>query len=133
MCYVCTDTESTPSNPLVSPCDCKGGTKFVHVSCLRKWVIKDREEKVCVVQRLGGDNPYQCGVCKASYKHADGGVRIFDREVEAPSIELVVLLSSAEEILNRGTTYSVSFKPLIDSEGGIRPLVIGRNANCDVR
>ena len=133
ICYVCTDTEDTPENPLVSPCECKGGTKFVHINCLRKWVIKGREEKVCVVQRLGGDNPHRCSVCKANYKQCDKGVKIFNREVEAPSIEFVVLLSSNQETLDRGTTYSVSFKPLMDAPSGIRPLALGRNANCDVR
>jgi len=36
-CYCCFSDEETADNPLVSPCSCKGDTKWIHIECLRKW------------------------------------------------------------------------------------------------
>ena len=36
MCRYCFD-EGDADNPLISPCKCKGGQKWVHLSCLRRW------------------------------------------------------------------------------------------------
>lgn len=36
-CYMCFDDEDTSENPLVAPCLCKGGTRYVHLTCLQKW------------------------------------------------------------------------------------------------
>ena len=35
LCRYCFSGEE--DGPLISPCACKGGQKFVHVECLRKW------------------------------------------------------------------------------------------------
>jgi len=114
MWYVCTETSDTKDTPLISPCNCKGGTKYVHVQCLRQWVIKDKEKKVCVIQRREGNNPYVCNVCKTSYKYTvkgkgkgEGNVRVFKKTVEPPFVEAVVLISSDETVMPRGTSYSM--------------------------
>ena len=36
ICRFCFDGPED-SNPLISPCDCKGGQKYIHLSCLRQW------------------------------------------------------------------------------------------------
>lgn len=41
--------------------------RYVHVSCLRRWAIKDKDERICVVTSVGGDNNYTCTVCKSPY------------------------------------------------------------------
>jgi hypothetical protein len=52
-CYMCFDDEDTTDNPLVAPCLCKGGTRYVHLECLQKWQAAAGEEKVrCAVLRL---------------------------------------------------------------------------------
>ena len=35
MCRYCFGGEE--DGELISPCDCKGGQKFVHLNCLRRW------------------------------------------------------------------------------------------------
>ena len=37
MCRICFETENTESDPLIAPCLCAGGQKFVHRSCLEEW------------------------------------------------------------------------------------------------
>lgn len=45
-CYMCFDDEDTVDNPLVAPCHCKGGTRYVHLDCLQRWQSSTTEEKV---------------------------------------------------------------------------------------
>jgi hypothetical protein len=45
-CYMCFDDEDTEENPLVAPCLCKGGTRYVHVECLQKWQCAAADDKV---------------------------------------------------------------------------------------
>ncbi|XP_067672437.1 E3 ubiquitin-protein ligase MARCHF1-like [Haliotis asinina] len=45
ICRIC-HCEAEPNNPLISPCLCSGSLKFVHSSCLQKW-IKSSEKNVC--------------------------------------------------------------------------------------
>ena len=135
MCYVCTDNGDTDEDPLVNPCKCKGGTKYVHVSCLRQWVIKDKDEGICKVTSQGGTNCYKCSVCKSPYryevKRKGKTTEIFDRSVKAPSLTCMVVMSSDNSILPRGKLYQISFESLI-REDNLRPVSLGRNSECDV-
>jgi len=45
-CYMCFDDTDTPDNPLVAPCQCKGGTRYVHIECLQRWQCSSAEDKV---------------------------------------------------------------------------------------
>ena len=131
-CYVCTDDEETPGNPIVNPCNCKGGTKWVHVNCLRRWVMKDKEETICVHIRDNGDNSHHCDVCRRSYKFEVDGVKLFEDEVQSPSLSLLVLVTSDADAMPRGDQYQISFDTLQRQEGGLRPITIGRNCKNDV-
>lgn len=55
-CWICYDNEE---EQLIQPCDCKGGTKYVHHACLKKWLMErpaeNNKEAIC------------CSVCKALY------------------------------------------------------------------
>jgi len=162
MCYVCTDDIDSAEDPIVAPCLCKGGTKWVHVSCLRRWAIKDRDERVCVVASATGDNNYTCGVCRSPYAYEtatcassankkeykeSGGVEkggggaqtttLFEKEIKAPYIKARVLISSDHTVMPRGDVYNISFCSLLDAQGesgaNARTAVsVGRNPENDV-
>lgn len=36
-CRICFDTEISDDDPLISPCACKGTSKYVHKNCLNQW------------------------------------------------------------------------------------------------
>lgn len=38
LCYMCYDPHDTADDPLVAPCDCKGDTRYLHVSCLQNGI-----------------------------------------------------------------------------------------------
>jgi len=135
-CYVCTDSESTPSDPLVAPCACKGGTKYVHITCLRQWATKDKVQGICTVIKENGDNCYVCSVCKTPYAYVRQGVKIFESDVEPPCLTLRVMVTADDEILAVGTRFHVSFESVLRqamAEGRpARPLSIGRNSSNDI-
>ncbi|CAD8099012.1 unnamed protein product [Paramecium primaurelia] len=37
-CRICLSTGETLTNPLIDPCKCCGGTKYIHIKCLLKWI-----------------------------------------------------------------------------------------------
>jgi hypothetical protein len=66
LCRYCFDDEEY--GELLAPCDCAGGQKWVHLSCLRRW-----QRMVLVTQpthpRFWQDDVrhHQCNVCKAEF------------------------------------------------------------------
>ncbi|XP_018543668.1 probable E3 ubiquitin-protein ligase MARCHF10 [Lates calcarifer] len=39
-CRICHSGDSSPTNPLLTPCLCSGSLRFVHHDCIRKWILK---------------------------------------------------------------------------------------------
>ena len=68
ICYLEED-ENNPENPLVQPCTCTGSVKFIHLTCLRKWV----STRSCVKIDTSSDcsifliKPVECELCKTKY------------------------------------------------------------------
>ena len=44
VCRICYGEDSNDENPLISPCICKGSTKYIHYLCLRNWLNSKIEE-----------------------------------------------------------------------------------------
>mmetsp|Transcript_54258 Transcript_54258/g.129329 ORF Transcript_54258/g.129329 Transcript_54258/m.129329 type:complete len:430 (+) Transcript_54258:89-1378(+) len=66
MCRIC--FEGASEGDLVSPCDCEGSQKYVHLSCLRRWqrsVQLGASNHPEEVRRE--DRHTRCGVCKAKF------------------------------------------------------------------
>ena len=68
ICYLEED-ENNPENPLVQPCICTGSVKFIHLTCLRKWV----STRSCVKIDTSSDcsifliKPVECELCKTKF------------------------------------------------------------------
>lgn len=56
-CRICFTHEETDNNPLISPCQCNGTSKFVHKLCLNEWRNFNR----------GREAWTKCMECKANY------------------------------------------------------------------
>lgn len=85
-CWVCFATEEEDTEALwVQPCNCRGTTKWVHQSCLQRWV--DEKEK-------GGDRggKITCPQCQTEYiiVYPNMGVCVFLLD----SIDTVVMKGS---------------------------------------
>ena len=56
ICRICLE-KGNKDNPLISPCLCEGSIKYVHQSCLKKWLIKSK-----IRPELS-----RCEICKDKY------------------------------------------------------------------
>ena len=56
ICRFCFETALTLNSPLISPCECRGSQKFIHLICLNKWRNQNPSQ-----------NMSQCFVCRKPY------------------------------------------------------------------
>jgi hypothetical protein len=57
-CRFCFDNYAVISNPLISPCICKGSIKYIHLKCLFKWIYNTPEQP-----------REQCNMCHGFYTY----------------------------------------------------------------
>lgn len=66
-CKVCFTEANTQSNPLLSPCNCAGSMKFIHLMCLKTWL----NSKLTVQQtdsiRSYFWKSFECEICKVLF------------------------------------------------------------------
>lgn len=80
-CYMCYETSHTYSNPLISPCKCRGDTRYLHLQCLREWYHSsyggnqsggggrdEGNEGISRVIRTSKTGTPACRVCNTPYK-----------------------------------------------------------------
>ncbi|KAG2453659.1 hypothetical protein HYH02_001872 [Chlamydomonas schloesseri] len=56
-CRICIEPQTNKDDPLVSPCLCKGSTRYIHRSCLAKWRAAN----------VGTKAHYRCEICHFEY------------------------------------------------------------------
>ena len=45
MCRICLSNEISKYNVLISPCECSGSIKYIHVDCLKTWLYNKIQTK----------------------------------------------------------------------------------------
>eukprot|EP00559_Dactyliosolen_fragilissimus_P009846 CAMPEP_0184855252 /NCGR_PEP_ID=MMETSP0580-20130426/552_1 /TAXON_ID=1118495 /ORGANISM="Dactyliosolen fragilissimus" /LENGTH=738 /DNA_ID=CAMNT_0027349719 /DNA_START=539 /DNA_END=2755 /DNA_ORIENTATION=+ len=135
VCYMCFDDENSLENPLITPCKCRGDTRYVHVNCLRKWHTAEADNQVCFLSSVDAT----CSVCKSTFKSdfklKDGRlVKLFKSSLEPPYVSLLVATKHemAQRLFN--TRFQLSFSTLMrpDGKNATRPLLLGRSSGSDM-
>lgn len=135
VCYMCFDDEITDDNPLITPCKCRGDTRYVHVNCLRKWHTAEADNQICFLSSVDA----QCSVCKSTFKSdfklKDGRlVKLFKSSLEPPYVSLLVATKHemAQRLFN--SRFQLSFSTLMKADGKnvTRPLLLGRSSGSDM-
>lgn len=135
LCYMCFDDENTDDNPLITPCKCRGDTRYVHVNCLRKWHTAEADNQICFLSSVDAT----CSVCKSTFKSdfklRDGRmVKLFKSSLEPPYISLLVATKHemAQRLFN--TRFQLSFSTILKPDGrnSTRPLNLGRSSGSDM-
>jgi hypothetical protein len=96
LCYMCYDNHDTPEDPLIAPCDCKGDTRYLHVSCLQKWCQNLGYGPNAVVIRTTANGNAACKICGAAYKTVfrdalGNKAHIVEANHQGPYISLLVV------------------------------------------
>ena len=65
-CKICYDNDYNYSNPLISPCNCSGSVKWVHLQCLNQW------------RTVNQNNFYNCDLCKYKYNLIEKNLSKYD-------------------------------------------------------
>jgi len=135
VCYMCFDDENSAANPLITPCKCRGDTRFVHVNCLRKWHTAEADNQICFLSSVDAT----CSVCKSTFKSdfrlKDGRlVKLFKSSLEPPYVSLLV--ATKHEMAQRlyNTRFQLSFSTILKADGrnASRPLQLGRSSGSDM-
>lgn len=72
VCRICLDeddpTDIAGINPLITPCNCTGSMRYIHVQCVREWLDSKKQQ-----QQLDGVYSYyweelSCELCKSALK-----------------------------------------------------------------
>ena len=129
-CRICWGTEEEGNanefNPLISPCNCTGTMKAIHLKCLKQWLESKRQIKVHKGQVVIKFKKMECELCKQNFPfqlaHNQKIVDIVD--IEKPDSNYIIL----ESMTNNS---SKSFY-IINTENKLQ-LKVGRGQDCDVR
>lgn len=127
-CRICLSELYTAENPLISPCNCDGTVKYLHVRCLQHWlksklVSKATENSISITWKA-----LCCELCKKSFpsKLVSGGKCIDLVDIPKPRANYIILEAlSSERNKNKGIhVLSLASKSLIK---------IGRGHESDMR
>lgn len=66
-CRVCLDTMGENDNPVVSPCQCAGSMKYIHIKCLQEWLRSRLQTKQTAVSLTVVWKSLDCEICKKTF------------------------------------------------------------------
>ena len=122
-------------NPLISPCNCIGSLKYIHLDCLRKWLTSKINLKIS-----SSNNIYyysfkhlECEICKSiipeQVEYRGKIISLLDfKDIEPPYIILQAInqYNPQEKNIEYNAIFLISFK---EREN----IIIGRANNSDIR
>ena len=119
-CRICfSEGNFEDKNPLISPCNCTGSVKYIHLNCLRKWLTS----KINVKSSSSGNIYYysfsnlECEICKATIpeqvEYRGKIISLLDfKDIEPPYLLLQTMnqYSSTNNNLEYNVIFVMSFK-----------------------
>ena len=132
ICRICFEPAEEANNALLSPCNCAGSLRYIHVACLRRWL----EGQLQVKQLDNGGGSYlirtiTCEICKSSYSKSVYGSILIPR----PNTAHVILEDSVVPQLpvspNSQFSQPIAKLHIVPIAKG-RPVRIGRSKDNDV-
>jgi E3 ubiquitin-protein ligase DOA10 len=80
---VCLCSEETDEDPLISPCQCKGSLKKIHVGCLRTWINSRVKKDINDIATSYNFTKFECEICKYPFPKI---VKMNSKEIEMMTI-----------------------------------------------
>eukprot|EP01066_Platyproteum_vivax_P010159 Platyproteum_vivax@DN4522_c0_g1_i1.p1 len=128
-CRICLSEGSETNNPLVSPCNCNGTMKYVHLQCLRSWMEGRLNIRSDGTQSSFFCCSLECELCKTTYptfvEAAHRQIELFEvPRPQYPYIMLEAVLHAPASPMRGLHIVSLSSK---------RVMKLGRGHESDVR
>lgn len=128
ICKICLFNDSDLTNPLISPCNCSGSMKHIHLACLQKWLASrmiSRNTENCVTYSW---KSMECEICKSQYPFSfcSKGKENDLFKVEKPDVPYIVLEAIAHDRNNNRGIHIIS----ITNKNSVK---LGRGHDSDVR
>ena len=129
-CKVCLCSEEAEDDPLISPCNCKGSCRLIHVGCLRTWINSKVKKEIKGIVQSYNFTKFECEICKFPFPQM---VRYNNKAVEMmtiikPSKPYILF----ESIGNKHENRDERWLHLISSEEN-SSIRIGRGHDCEIR
>lgn len=67
ICRICLG-EDEPENPIISPCNCTGSVKFIHLECIKEWLEGKKHKKETPIVNSYIWRGLECEICKGMYE-----------------------------------------------------------------
>jgi hypothetical protein len=65
-CRICLMDDNELDNPLITPCNCIGSCRFIHLRCIREWLNSKISVKIFnFISVISLKNNFECEICKA--------------------------------------------------------------------
>jgi len=135
-CRICYNYENDINSPLLSPCKCSGGMKYIHLSCLQTW-LKSR----CISKTVSSNSLFtsytlkqsECEVCKDLFPdfiiYKNKRIELLDFMKQENDKEYILLESIQIHLQNYQyrTFYLINVEKILSSE-----ISFGRSYDADV-
>lgn len=122
-------------NPLISPCNCTGSVKYIHLNCLRKWLTSKVNMKCSQTNNIYcySFKSLECEICKAVIpelvEYRGKFISLLDfKEIEPPY--LILQTMNQYNPLNKNLDFNIIFVMSFKVKNF---LIIGRANNSDIR
>ena len=136
-CRICfSDGSFEGKNPLISPCNCTGSVKYIHLNCLRKWLTSKVALKSSSINNIYcySFQYLECEICKSiipeQVEYRGKIISLLDfKEIEPPYLVLQTMnqyYSQNNNNLEYNGIFVISFKTK-------NYLIIGRANNSDIK
>ena len=98
ICRVCYEKERK-DDPLIAPCQCEGSIKYIHSSCIKKWIINSKNLF---------DNP-QCEVCKKYFIIKFKNNELLNKKKCCSFVLSIILFSLVLIVIGGGIIYALYY------------------------
>ena len=127
-CRICLMDDNEPENPLVNPCNCIGSVRFIHVECIKKWLMSKITTKMFNFLIVHSFKNLECEICKKTLpekiKFKNEIINIY--EMQKPDNNYIMLESISREKRENRYLYIIHLK---DKQS----IKLGRANDSDVR
>ena len=128
-CKICYEDSNTTKNPLITPCNCSGTTKYIHLECLKKCMESKKQSKSRDRIYSSTWSNLHCEVCTSPLpiflNFNSTKINLLESEsVEHDGMIMLECIDSVNERFNK-------VHMILVSEGSV--IKLGRGHECDAR